>query len=123
MVAPVPVLTPEQSKSRVFRSATFAAHIAAVYLCAVFFSSWLVRLGFQLARWAGSPPSIGPIDWTLQHFELVYIVPALVVGYVNVRRSESLGKWVWTVPAAVMVYKLLRYQPSASSVLYTSGIS
>jgi hypothetical protein len=73
-------------------------------------------------------------DWYLQHFELMTIVPTLVVGYLNIARllpntirkfmhegHHSIATWAWIVPTLVLLYRMLEYHPPSSSVLYSSS--
>jgi len=114
--------------------AAFILHTYLAYFCAMNLSQWLV---FHWFGWI-SPVfhiSIGipATDWYLQHFELATILPALVVGYVNVVRflpdvatiylhedatlgSDSIATWAWGIPTIVLLYRMLMYH-SPSSVL------
>lgn len=80
--------------------------------------------------------SVPATDWYLQHFELMTILPALVVGYVNVARflpgkvrtfihedRHSIGPWAWVLPTLVLLYRLLEYHAPSSSVLYGSSMT
>jgi len=79
--------------------------------------------------------SIPATDWYLQHLELVTVIPALFVGYLNVarllpaavrmpiaERSDSMGMWAWAFPALVLAYQMVRYHPPSASVLYGAGL-
>jgi hypothetical protein len=90
----------------------------------------------------GSPPFsryqlvCRPVDWYLQHLELVMIVPALIAGYVNVSRFapalvgkpvwdtrfDSAITWAWCVPALVLSYRMLQYH-APSSVLFGGSMT
>jgi len=72
-------------------------------------------------------------DWYLQHFELMTILPALVVGYVNVARflpntirtfihedHHSIATWAWIFPTLVLLYRMLEYHAPSSVVLPNS---
>src|SRR5258707_13203736 len=69
----------------------------------------------------------------LQHFELMTILPALVIGYINVARflpnairtflhegHHSIATWAWVLPTCVLLYSILEYHPP-SSVLYVGN--
>jgi hypothetical protein len=74
-------------------------------------------------------------DWYLQHFELTTILPALVVGYVNVELilpgmirnfmhdgEHSMAAWAWMFPTLVLLYRMLEYH-APSSVLFGSSMT
>ena len=98
-------------------------------------SQWLV---FHWFGWVAPilqiSTSIPATDWYLQHFELATILPALLVGYINVARffpatvrsylhegqSGSIAAWAWSVPTVVLIYRMLMYHPPSSVLLGTS---
>ncbi len=112
--------------------AAFVLHTYIAYTCALHLSQWLV---FHWFRWIaptlrisiGMPAS----DWYLQHFELATILPALVVGYIDVARffpaevrsylhegrSSSIAIWAWCIPTVVLLFRMLMYH-APSSVLF-----
>ena len=93
----------------------FCLHTLAVYVCALFFSPRLVSLWFLwIAPRLQISSNLRAADWFLQHILLVSIVPALIVGYLNVRRPNSMATWSWSVPAVVLAYKMLTYHNSGS---------
>ena len=109
-----------------------AVHSGIIYLCAVHLSPWLVGRWFA---WLLPSSGISAGDWYLRHLELVSIVPALAIGYLNVPRFVtaavfvqlrdrfgSASLWGWVVPTAVLAYKVSQYQ-SPSSVLIGDSMS
>jgi hypothetical protein len=115
----------------------FALHTAIVYTCALQFSMFLVGRWFAwVAPILQISSGVPPADWYLQHFELVIIVPALLAGYINVARFvpaivgrpvwdsrfDSAISWAWSVPAAVLLYRMLQYH-APSSVLFGSSMT
>ncbi len=124
-------------KSPLGRVAAFGIHTVVLYACAVHLSPWLV---FHWFGWAAPILQVSinmpATDWYLQHLELVTIVPALIVGYINVtrflpatirsyvgeRQSDSVAVWAWAIPTLVLGYKMLLYH-APSSVLYGSSMS
>jgi len=137
MASPVPTFVPNAARSRsVFGYAVaFFLHTAVVYGCAIRLSPWLVYHWFgwvapilhvSVNVPAGDWP---PGDWYLQHLELATIVPALIVGYINVTRllpssfgvarSASVAIWAGVIPAVVLICKMMLYE-GHSSVLYSS---
>jgi len=109
-------------------------HTFVVYACALHLSPWLVYHWFgwvaPMLQISSSTPAT---DWYLQHLEMMTIVPALVLGHVNVIRffhptirsyfgSGSAAAWAWAVPVIVLGYKMLLYDAS-SSVLYGTSMS
>lgn len=138
MASPAPTTVPDTARSRsLFGCAVaFSIHTAIVYGCAIRLSPWLVyhwfgwfapMLHVSINVPAGDWP---PGDWYLQHLELATVVPALIVGYINVTRllpasvgvvrSASVATWAWAIPAAVLSYKMLLYH-APSSVLFSSS--
>ena len=113
----------------------FILHTYVVYFCAMHLSQWLV---FHWFGWVAPilqiSTSIPATDWYLQHFELATILPALLVGYINVARffpatvrsylhegqSGSIAAWAWSVPTVVLIYRMLMYHPPSSVLLGTS---
>jgi hypothetical protein len=109
------------------RTAFFVIHTVAVYACALYISPWLVGRWFT---WAVPILHISVttkhLDWYLQHLEIVTIVPALIVGYVGYAStgfvSPAAAVWVWTVPALVLIYRMLQFD-APHSVLIGSSMS
>jgi hypothetical protein len=110
----------------------FVLHTYIAYTCAMYLSPWLVFHWFSwIAPILRIPISIPATDWLLQHLELATILPALVIGYINVtrffpaiarsylheERSGSIATWAWTVPTVVLLYRMLIYH-APSSVLF-----
>lgn len=126
-----------ESKSLFGYIVAFSIHSAVVYGCAIRLSPWLVYHWFGwiaplLHVSINVPAGDWPAgDWYLQHLELVTIVPALIIGYINVTRfvpvsakvarSGSVATWAWTIPAIVISCKILLYHHAQSSVLYSSS--
>ncbi|MGC2111495.1 MAG: hypothetical protein WA655_18410 [Candidatus Korobacteraceae bacterium] len=98
-------------------------HALAVYLCALFFSPRLVSTWFNwIAPMLHLENGVPPADWYLQHLVVITIIPALIVGYVNVRGSYSMAPYAWAIPLLVLAYKLVTYSASGS-VLYGTHLS
>ncbi len=103
------------------RTVAFGMHTATVYFLALRFSPSLVGYGSRLLfRLANISLRIPSADWYLQHLELITAVPALVAGYVVVRRPNSVGVWAWCIPTLVLLYRIATYKPPVS-VLVGSG--
>jgi hypothetical protein len=110
-----------------FYVGTTVLNVIAVYACAIHLSPWLV---YRCFAWV--LPAIGwstveaPTDWYLRHLEIVTIVPALIIGYLAYAMARDLSPaatlWVWTVPAIVLVYRMLEFHTS-HSVLIGSSMS
>jgi len=88
-----------ESNSWFGRAADFVMHTFIVYYCAMHLSEWLV---FHWFGWIAPVLQISIIvpatDWYLQHFEWATILPALVLGYMDVdqflpRDSSPLHVW------------------------------
>ena len=136
MVMASPEPSAIELKSKLGYVAAFILHTYLVYTCAIYLSQWLV---FHWFRWVAPilhfSTIIPPLDWYLQHFELMTIIPALAMGYINVARFlptgirttmhegyHSVATWAWAVPTLVLLYRMLEYHPP-SSVLYGSSMS
>lgn len=90
-------------------------HTAVVYICALYFSPWLVGRWFAwFAPLLHASSKVPPGDWYLQHLELVSIVPGVIAGYLNSRRRDSPATWAWAVPTLVLAYQMLRFRGSSS---------
>jgi hypothetical protein len=97
---------------------SFALHTTACAVCAIHFGPWL------LSRWfAWIVPLTGMAhhaasgdDW-FQHFELVSIVPALLVGYILSRKFRGMATWAWILPTVILAYDILTFSEPPSSVL------
>jgi hypothetical protein len=127
-----------EKKSSLGYIAGFMLHTYVAYTCALHLSAWLV---FHWFGWIMPilhiSTSLPATDWYLQHFELMTILPALVVGYVNVARflpgtvrtfihedGHSIAPWVWILPTLVLLYRLLlEYHAPSASVLYSSPMT
>jgi hypothetical protein len=132
MFMPSPGPTAFERKSWLGYFAAFMLHTCVAYACAIHLSAWLVFHWFGwimpiLHVWTSTPAT----DWYLQHLELMTILPALMVGYLNVARflpntirnfmhegHQSIATWAWILPTLVLGYKMLEYQAPWSSVLY-----
>jgi hypothetical protein len=135
MSSPEPITV--ETKSWPGCVAVFILHALIIYTCAMNLSQWLV---FHWFGWIAPAFNISigipPTDWYLQHFELATILPALAVGYLNVVRflpagtrcylhelhSDSIATWAWSLPAIVLLYKILMYD-SPSSVLVGTSVT
>lgn len=138
MVTPASTAVPDASRPKwLFGCAVaFSIHTAVVYGCAIRLSPWLIYHWFG---WVAPMLHVSinvprgdwpPGDWYLQHLELATVVPALLVGYVNlirflpasvgVTRSASVAVWAWAIPAVVLSCKMLLYH-APSSVLSSSS--
>jgi hypothetical protein len=100
----------------------FALHTAAAALCALHLGPWL------LSRWyvwmlplTGRTIHIPTGNDHLQNFELVSIVPALVLGYLLARRFGRFAAYAWVLPTVVLAYKLLTFTEPYASVLAASS--
>jgi len=100
----------------------FALHTAAAAVCGIHLGPWL------LSRWyawilplTGRSSHIPTGNDHLQNFELVSIVPALVVGYLLARRFERFAAYAWVLPTIVLAYKLLTFTEPYVSVLAGSS--
>lgn len=115
----------------------FLLNTFVVYACAMHLSAMLVGRWFAwIAPIVGFPSGVAPAEWYLRHLELVTIIPALIAGYIDLGRflpatvgkrigewrSGSAGTWAWTVPSAVLVYRMLTLH-TPSSVLLSSSMS
>jgi hypothetical protein len=132
MASPEPIAIEKKSWLGYF--AAFMLHTFVAYICALHLSQWMV---FHWFAW------IMPIlhvttrtpatDWYLQHFELVTILPALVVGYFNVARilpntvrnflhedRYSIATWAWIFPTLMLSYRMLAYHAPSSVLLGSS---
>ncbi len=123
MAAPVPIIVVDRPQSLVARSGFLLLHTIAVYLCALFFSPRLVAAWFNwITPFLHIESSASPADWYLQHLPIVTIIPALIVGYLNARGSDSVGSWAWAVPTLILAFKFVTYD-SPGSVLSGSQLS
>jgi hypothetical protein len=109
-----PIAFPKKSWLGYF--AAFMLHTYVAYACAIHLSAWLVFHWFGwvipiLHVWTSTPAT----DWYLQHLELMTILPALMVGYLNVARflpntirnfmhegHHSIATWTWILPTLVL---------------------
>jgi hypothetical protein len=134
MASPATVLV--EKKSLLGYIAAFMLHTYVAYSCAMHVSQRLVFYWFGWVAPILHVPSIVPAtDWYLKHFELMTILPALVIGYVNVARilpdvvrnfmyeeQHSIATWAWTFPTFVLLYKMLEYHVP-SSVLFGGSMT
>jgi hypothetical protein len=99
----------------------FGINTLLVYFCAVRLSPWSVYHWFGwIAPILRIPVSIPATDWYLQHLELVTIIPAAIIGYINATRflpltirslignvhGNSVALWAWIIPSLVLAYKM-----------------
>jgi hypothetical protein len=131
-----PALVAIEKKSMLGYVAALMLHTYVAYSCAMHLSEWLVFHWFgwvaPILHFSSHKPAT---DWYLQHFELMTILPALVVGYVNVERilpgvirnfmhdgEHSMAAWAWMFPTLVLLYRMLEYH-APSSVLFGSSMT
>jgi hypothetical protein len=89
--------------------AVFGLHTAGVYVLALRVEPWLVGRWYAWVMPVLQIRSRTPVgDWWMQHFEIVTLIPALIVGYITTRQSFPYAKWAWLLPTAVLVYKMAR---------------
>jgi hypothetical protein len=100
----------------------FALHTAAAAICGIHLGPWL------LSRWyswilplTGRSSRFATGNDHLQNFELVSIVPALLIGYPLARRFGRFAAYAWILPTVVLVYKLLTFTEPHVSVLASSS--
>ena len=100
----------------------FALHTAAAAICGVHLGPWL------LSRWyvwilplTGRTIHMPTGNDHLRNFELVSIVPALVLGYLLARRVGRFAAYAWVLPTIVLTYKLLTFTEPYTSVLAASS--
>jgi len=139
MVSPAPIVVKDGRKSKLLlgRVAAFGIHTVVVYAAAVQVSPWLVYHWFGwIAPVLQVSISMPATDWYLQHLEIVTVVPAMVLGYLDVTRffpptirnyvgsasRDSVALWAWVVPAVALGYKMSLYH-APSSVLFSSSMS
>jgi hypothetical protein len=100
---------------------------------------FLSGLVFHWFRWVAPifsvSTSVSPPDWYLQHFELMTVLPALLIGYVNIARflpdaqrtlmhegRHSIATWAWVLPTLVLAYRMLEFR-APGSVLRASSMT
>lgn len=135
--APLSVPSIEESKSFFYQGMTFVIHTLLVYACALRLSPWLVYHWFgwilPMTQLSMTTPAG---DWYLQHLVVASIIPALVVGYINVSRFfpqtvrsylgvanlSSIAVWSWVIPVLVLVFRMALYK-APNSVFYDTWMS
>jgi hypothetical protein len=135
VVPPEPIAI--EKKSLPGYVAAFILHTYVAYSCGLHLSPQLVFHWFSwIAPILQISISMPATDWYLQHLELATILPALVVGYINVARffpatvrnylhegrSGSIAAWAWTIPTVTLLYRMQMYQ-SPSSVLFGASVT
>lgn len=117
MVAPAPIFIDSEHKSLLARLGFLLVHTAAVYVCALFFAPRLVALGINtIGPFLHIEVSVPAGDWYLQHFAVVSFIPALVAGYINVRRPDSPATWAWIMPTLILAYGFVTYRSPSSAL-------
>jgi hypothetical protein len=105
----------------------FALHTTIVAICAIRVGPWLVGHWFAwILPVSGrvSPTGFTAYsDYYLQHFELLSILPALVVGYIVCRYFPNLATWAWILPTLILSYKLLTFTDPQSSIFISHPFS
>jgi hypothetical protein len=134
MASPAPVVV--EKKSLLGYVAAFMLHTYIAYTCAMHLSAWLVYhwFGWVMPILHVSSSTLAT-DWYLQHFEVMTILPALVVGYLNIAHflpntirnfmhegHHSIATWAWIFPTLVLLYRMQAYD-GPSSVLYGSSMT
>lgn len=137
MASPATIAAPSGGNSRFAYAAAFVLHTLVAYVCAIHFSQWLVFHWFGwIAPILQISISIPATDWYLQHFELATILPALVVGYLNIAQflpaivfvhmyeeeSCSAATWAWSIPTIVLLCRMVMYH-APSSVLFGTSMT
>lgn len=135
MAAPEPIAI--EKKPLLGYVAAFILHTYVAYSCGLHLSPQLVFHWFDwIAPVLQISISMPATDWYLQHLELATILPALVVGYINVARflpttvrsylhegrSASIAAWAWTIPTIRLLFRMLMYH-APSSVLFGTSVT
>jgi hypothetical protein len=96
----------------------FAFHTTAAAACGIHLGPWLLSRWFVwILPLAGMSTRTPTGDDYLQHFELVSIVPAFVVGYILSRHLGRLAACAWILPTVVLAYKLVAFTEPYASIL------
>jgi len=96
----------------------FALHTAAAAICGTHLGPWLLNCWYAWLRpLAGMTSHHGTGNDYLQNFELVSILPALILGYLLSRRFERLATYAWILPTIILGYKLVTFAELPVSVL------
>jgi hypothetical protein len=87
----------------------FALHTTAAGLCATYLSFWLSgQLVHSIFPLIGQPTPSDAREFHLQHFELMNIVPAVLLGYVVARQFPNHMAWLLPTLVIVQAYYLCR---------------
>lgn len=90
----------------------FALHLLAVYALALAISPLLLGFFYRhIATQIEQGTSIPELQYYFAHLFLATFVPAIAAGYLNFRYRHAAALWIWLVPTAILVYKLLTLQP------------
>jgi len=92
----------------------FLAHLAVVYLLVNTVPSWLAGQvhGTLLPAVERHAPTTSGFQFFFTHLMAFSAIPAFVVAFVVGQRfRHSAAFFVWTVPAAVLIYKIAVFEP------------
>jgi hypothetical protein len=98
----------------------FALHTAAAAVCGIHLGPWLLSRWYAWILPLTGMSHVPTGNDRLQNFELVSIVPALVVGYLLSRHLGRFAAYAWILPTVVLAYKLLMFSEPRASVLATA---
>jgi hypothetical protein len=99
----------------------FLCHLAAVYaiaeLVVPLFGGWVCARLMPLAAPGRR------IECVYSHLFAFSLIPALSVALVNARFRHAAAQYVWSVPLAVLAYKVAIFSNDASLLYPSSGIA
>jgi hypothetical protein len=92
-------------------------HLAIVYgivhVCTPWLAGWIHGKALPFLQY---PTSSSGFQFLFSHLFALSFFPALIAAAANAKFKHRAAEWIWTVPTAILIYKLLTF-PSASSVL------
>ena len=91
----------------------FILHLLAVYLIVWFCAPWIAgRFYDWFLPLLHSGHDESRMQFMFSHLFAITVLPGLLAGFINSRYRHKVATFVWTVPALLMLYKLIAFPTS-----------
>jgi len=90
----------------------FLLHLAAAYALAIVISPLLTGIIYRHFRSILHAQATPESQFYFSNILVAAVLPALLAGYLNSKYRHTAALWVWTVPALILLFKLLTFPSS-----------
>lgn len=108
--------TPRPEASLPWQVLWFFLHLLILYALVMFFSWRLSSLAYSLVRFLFQQ-GMSPLDFHIRYLLLFSVIPGFLAGLIIARFNAKAGRYVWIVPAAILIVKIATFPVGHASVL------